>query len=197
MFSVNIVSASLTYGGSQCNLKTICNKQVLRALFILVASFFASCEEQGPTFQPVQNILFIPVDDLRPELGCYGNSSIQTPNIDRLARQGVIFERAYCQQAVCNPSRASLLTGLRPDSIRVWDLYTNFRKNVPDAITLPQFFKQKGYTTVGLGKTFHNTIPDTISWTWKPHIDGFPFDPLPGGFPGWVSLHRAPGSYPF
>jgi arylsulfatase A-like enzyme len=88
-----------------------------------------------------------------------------------------VFSRAYCQQSVCNPSRASLLTGLRPDSIQVWDLYTSFRNNVPDVVTLPQFFKQNGYTTIGLGKTFHNNIPDSLSWTEKPHIDGFPFDP--------------------
>ncbi len=123
------------------------------------------------------NILFIPVDDLRPELGCYGDKFVKSPNIDRLARNGVVFTRAYCQQAVCNPSRASLLTGLRPDAIQVWDLYTEFRKNVPDVVTLPQFFKQNGYTTIGLGKTFHNIFPDTVSWTEKPHIAGFPFDP--------------------
>ena len=80
------------------------------------------------------NILFIPVDDLRPELGCYGNKKIKTPNIDRLAKSGLVFSRAYCQQAVCNPSRASLLTGLRPDSLQIWDLVQPFRKNLPNAI---------------------------------------------------------------
>ena len=123
------------------------------------------------------NILFIPVDDLRPDLGCYGNTTILSPNIDRLAADGVTFTRTYCQQSVCNPSRASLLTGLRPDSIQVWDLYTSFRDVVPDVLTLPQYFKQNGYTTIGLGKTFHNNIPDTLSWTRKPHIEGYPFDP--------------------
>jgi iduronate 2-sulfatase len=127
--------------------------------------------------QAMPNILFIPVDDLRPMLGCYGDDFIKTPNIDRLAGRGVTFTRAYCQQAVCNPSRASLLTGKRPDAIEVWDLYTNFRDKKPDVVTLPQFFKQRGYTSVGLGKTFHNDIPDTLSWSEKPHIDGFPFDP--------------------
>ena len=124
------------------------------------------------------NILFIPVDDLRPDIGAYGDEYIKTPNMDRLARQGVTFDRAYCQQAVCNPSRASLLTGLRPDSIQVWDLRTDFRDNVPDVVTLPQFFKQHGYTTIGLGKAFHNNDPDTISWSITPeNINGFPFDP--------------------
>ena len=123
------------------------------------------------------NILFIPVDDLRPELGCYGNKIIQTPNIDKLAKNGIIFNRAYCQQAVCNPSRASLLTGLRPDSLKVWDLYTDFRSTTSNIITLPQYFKSQGYSTIGIGKAFHNIFPDSLSWTEEMHVNGFPFDP--------------------
>jgi arylsulfatase A-like enzyme len=80
----------------------------------------------GNTQNNKPNILFIAVDDLRPELGCYGNKVIKTPAIDRLAQEGVLFDRAYCQQAVCNPSRASLLTGMRPDSVKVWDLRVHF-----------------------------------------------------------------------
>lgn len=123
------------------------------------------------------NILFIPIDDLRPEMGCYGNSVIKTPNMDRLAANGVVFNRAYCQQAVCNPSRASLLTGLRPDSTQVWDLQTDLRNNLPDVVTLPQLFKSNGYYTVGFGKTFHNIFPDARSWSEEIHADGFPEDP--------------------
>ena len=124
------------------------------------------------------NVLFIAVDDLRPELGCYGTSGAKTPHIDRLAARGMTFNRAYCQQAVCNPSRASLLTGLRPDTIRVWDLRTDFRNNLPDAVTLPQHFKQNGYHSVGIGKIYHNTLPDRLSWSEpKLHVDGYPFDP--------------------
>ena len=124
------------------------------------------------------NVLFIAVDDLRPELGCYGNREVKSPHIDRLAADGTTFNRAYCQQAVCNPSRASLLTGLRPDTIRVWDLQTDFRDTLPDAVTLPQHFKQKGYHSVGIGKIYHNTLPDPLSWSEpKLHIDGYPFDP--------------------
>jgi len=128
--------------------------------------------------QQKPNILFIPIDDLRPDaIGCYGNAIIKTPNIDKLAARGVVFNRAYCQQAVCNPSRASLLTGLRPDSTQVWDLQTDVRKNLPNIVTLPQIFKNNGYYTVGIGKTFHNDIPDNVSWNEELHIDGFPFDP--------------------
>lgn len=146
-------------------------------IMLFVGLCFFSCNQPETKETKRPNILFIPVDDLRPELGCYGNTIIKTPNIDRLAKGGVTFLRAYCQQAVCNPSRASLLTGLRPDTLQVWDLRTELRDNLPDVVTLPQFFKNKGYTTVGIGKTFHNTFPDTLSWTSKPHIDGFPFDP--------------------
>lgn len=151
---------------------------LLSILLVLLLSACSSNKLKSEQDKVSPNILFIPVDDLRPELGAYGDEYIQTPNIDRLAKEGLIFTRAYCQQAVCNPSRASLLTGLRPDSIQVWDLYTNFRDNVPDVVTLPQYFKQNGYITVGLGKAFHNNDPDTVSWTYTPeNIDGFPFDP--------------------
>lgn len=102
------------------------------------------------------NVLFIAVDDLRVELGCYGQDHVLSPNIDRLAEEGLLFERAYCQQTVCNPSRASLLTGLRPDTLRVWDLPTHFRDTVADVVTLPQHFKNNGFHTQCIGKIFHN-----------------------------------------
>ncbi len=124
------------------------------------------------------NILFIAVDDLRPELGCYGSRLAKSPHIDRLAASGVVFTRAYCQQAVCNPSRASVLAGLRPDTLRVWDLRTDFRKTRPETVTLPQHFMAHGYHTVAIGKIFHNNIPDPASWSEKKlYIDGYPFDP--------------------
>jgi len=115
------------------------------------------------------NVLFIAVDDLRPELGCYGNPIIKSPNIDRLARAGVVFNRAYCQQAVCSPSRSSLLTGTRPDTTRVWDLQTHFRKALPDVVTLPQLFKNHGYFVQGMGKIYHSGFNDPESWSvpWK------------------------------
>lgn len=124
------------------------------------------------------NVLFVAVDDLRPELGCYGVEAILTPNIDRLAKHSVTFTRAYCQQAVCNPSRASLMTGLRPDTLRVWDLYTDFRETMPRAVTIPQHFRRHGYYANAIGKIYHNNIPDPASWSEeKLHVSGYPFDP--------------------
>ncbi|MBC8280402.1 MAG: sulfatase-like hydrolase/transferase, partial [Chloroflexi bacterium] len=114
------------------------------------------------------NVLFIAVDDLRPELGCYGSTIVKSPNIDRLASMGTVFENAYCQQAVCSPSRVSLLSGQRPDTTKVWDLYTKFRSIQPDIVTLPQFFKNNGYHSYRLGKIFHRghgQKEDGKSWT--------------------------------
>lgn len=116
------------------------------------------------------NVLFIAVDDLRVELGCYGDTMAKSPNVDGLARRGTLFTRAYCQQSVCNPSRASVLTGLRPDTLGVWDLPTHFREKRPDVVTLPQLFKQHGYHTQDIGKIFHNYRQDefkgdAVSWS--------------------------------
>lgn len=121
--------------------------------------------------KPRPNVLFIAVDDLRPDLGCYGSPNIKSPNIDALARQGTVFTRAYCQQAVCSPSRTSLLTGLRPDTTKVYELQTHFRKNLPDVVTLPQRFRESGYATTGLGKIYHGGLDDSRSWSipsWVP-----------------------------
>ena len=115
--------------------------------------------------QQRRNVLFIAVDDLRTELGCYGVKQIKSPNIDRLAASGTLFERAYCQQAVCSPSRSSLLTGCRPDTTKVYDLVTHFRKNLPDVATLPQHFKKNGYFTQSVGKIFHGGLDDKPSWS--------------------------------
>jgi iduronate 2-sulfatase len=115
------------------------------------------------------NVLFIAADDLRMNLGCSGDPVAKTPNLDRLARRGVTFERAYCQQALCNPSRASVLTGLRPDTLRVWNLTTHFRETTPRVVTLPQHFMQQGYFTQNVGKIFHNYRTaiegDPASWS--------------------------------
>jgi len=101
------------------------------------------------------NVLFIMTDDFRPELASYGSPAL-TPNLDRLAARSVQFDRAYCQQAVCNPSRSSLLTGRRPDTLRIWNNSIHFREPNPDVTTLPLWFKEHGYTTRCVGKIFHN-----------------------------------------
>ncbi len=119
----------------------------------------------GPTETNRRNVLFIAADDLRNDLGCYGHPLVQTPHLDRLAARGVVFTHAYCQQALCNPSRASLMTGLRPDTLGIWDLPTHFREVQPDIVTLPQWFKQHGYFTQNIGKIFHN---------WRQQIQGDP-----------------------
>lgn len=112
--------------------------------------------------QPKQrpNVLMIAIDDLKPLLGCYGEAEILTPNIDALANKGTVFLKNYCQQAVCAPTRASLLTGLRPDATKVWDLKTQLRDMVPTVVTLPQYFKEQGYITTGIGKVFDNRSVD-------------------------------------
>ncbi len=111
------------------------------------------------------NVLFIAIDDFRPELGCYGNTLVKSPHIDRIAKSGMVFGRAYCQQAVCSPSRTSMLTGLRPDTTKVWDLSTHFRKAQPDIVTLPQHFKNNGYIAQSIGKIYHSTLDDKASWS--------------------------------
>ncbi len=110
------------------------------------------------------NVLFISIDDLGPNLGVYDNSYIISPNIDAFAKQGTTFRNTYCQAAVCAPSRASLMTGLRPDSTRVWHLGDKFRKIHPDVVTMPSHFNKNGYHTVCIGKIFHNYMPDSVSW---------------------------------
>lgn len=115
------------------------------------------------------NILFIAVDDLRPELGCYGSTVARSPNMDRLAGNGLLFRRAYCQQAICGPSRASLMTGARPESIRVTENYAYFRERNPAIVTLPQHFRANGYETVYCGKIYHGKMTDEEhSWSRKP-----------------------------
>ena len=121
-----------------------------------------------------KNVLLIAIDDLRPALGCYRDKTAITPNIDQLASRGIVFRQAYCQQAVCSPSRLSLLTGRRPDTIKVWDLATHFRKAIPDVITLPQHFKNHGYQTRSVGKIFHGSgkpSRDPPSWSSPPQYD--------------------------
>ncbi len=113
------------------------------------------------------NVLFITVDDLRPLLGCYGHPEIHTPNIDALAERGTLFNRAYCQVPLCHPSRTSMLTGLRPQTTTVLSNTTDFRKKLPDAVTLPQYFKSSGYHTQSVGKIGHDAEAQDDAYSWS------------------------------
>jgi arylsulfatase A-like enzyme len=115
------------------------------------------------------NILFIAVDDLKPNTGAYGDRLAKTPGMDRLAKEGVVFTRSYCQQAICAATRASIMTGMRPDKTRIWDLITDFRQVNPNVVTMPQYLKSMGYETAAMGKIYHmgSTGPghDAPSWS--------------------------------
>jgi len=119
--------------------------------------------------KPQYNVLFIAVDDLRPQLGCYGESQIHSPNIDQLAKDGLLFERTYCQQAVCAPSRASILSGTRPDTTKIYNLSTPLRKAMPEVLTLPEHFKNNGYVTISIGKIYHHPLDDKQGWSKSPY----------------------------
>ena len=135
------------------------------------------------------NVLFIVVDDLRPLLGCYGHPEIHTPNIDRLAGRGTVFNRAYCQYPLCSPSRTSILTGLRTETTGVLNNSQDFRKKLPDAITLPQHFKAQGYHTQSVGRIAHlpRLQDDGNSWSvasWRPIWVPFDIEATPS----WQAL---------
>ncbi|HBE96643.1 MAG TPA: iduronate-2-sulfatase [Verrucomicrobiales bacterium] len=129
------------------------------------------------------NILFIAIDDMRPEMGCYGSPIAITPNIDKLATKGLLFNRAYCQQAICSPSRASIMTGTRPDTNGVIENYTYFRDANPDIATLPQHFRNHGYETVNMGKIYHGKFNDKEkSWSRGPAHKLVKTKPIPGRY---------------
>jgi iduronate 2-sulfatase len=134
--------------------------RILVALVIVAALAHLAQAADAPRL----NLLLIAFDDLRPELGCYGNQLIDTPHFDALAKTGVVFDRAYCQFPLCNPSRSSLLTGRHPNSTGVFDNRTLFRDTNPALVSMPQHFKANGYVTARTGKIFHGGIDDTENW---------------------------------
>ncbi len=150
-------------------LTTITKCCVILVSVLTITSNQCMFSAEKPSRHP--NILFIAVDDLRPELGCYGNKQIKSPNMDELARQGLLFERAYCQTAVCMPSRVSVLSGYRPESFGFSDRFSS--KALPDeTVSLPQLFKDNGYTTVSIGKIYHRNNDNPTGWTRR-HEDTF------------------------
>ena len=137
------------------------------SIFVAVSALAVSGFGQVASTDRRPNVLFIAVDDLACTLGCYGDVIAKTPNIDRLAAGGVCFERAYNQLPLCNPTRASVMTGLRPDQIKVYDLDRHFRDELPGVVTLPQAFQRAGYFAARVGKIYHYNVPASIG------TDGF------------------------
>lgn len=148
-----------------------------KVVFVCTLMFVVAQSSAQKVGKP--NILFLAIDDLKPILGCYGDKLIKTPNIDRLAKMGTVFLNNQCQQAVCGPTRASLMTGMRPDVTKIWDLKTKMRDVNPDILTLPQYLISQGYTTSGIGKIYHPSSidkkNDVLSWS-IPYLTAQPSD---------------------
>ena len=141
-------------------------------VLVLWASWWLSVGSLSGESMGPKNVLIFFIDDLRPELGSYGVDYIQTPHMDALAAAGVLFERAYCQQGVCAPSRISMLTGQYPDTTGIYDLFTPLRSKHPDTMTMPRFFKNRGYFTASYGKVYHHHTDDKESWSDLPVVPG-------------------------
>ncbi len=138
---------------------------LLAALAILLSAHDAHAQTKK------RNVLFIVVDDLNVDLGCYGHPLVKTPNIDRLAKRGVRFERAYCQYALCAPSRWSFLSGLKAETTGIYEFKTLLRERIPDVVFLPQLFRQRGYYTAGMGKVFHDMRQSDAEKSWDFYED--------------------------
>ncbi|OEJ99423.1 iduronate-2-sulfatase [Flavivirga aquatica] len=163
-------------------------RKLIGVVCLLVMAMSCKQKEEQKVEEPKKkpNILFLAIDDLRPEIGAYGSDLAITPNLDKLASSGLLFNRAYCQEPICSPSRASLMTGARPETINVIENFTYFRDANPDIITLPQHFKNNGYETTHTGKIYHKPgFADlNISWSRKPAYDKMTIEKsnTPGGY---------------
>ncbi|SMC80285.1 sulfatase [Cellulophaga tyrosinoxydans] len=148
-------------------------KKYIHIIFILFGFLLSNAQKLKTNKTKNQpNVLVFYVDDLRAELGCYGSKTAITPNIDKLASEGVMFNKAYVQQAICAPSRMSTLTGLRPETLGIYSIFTPLRKVHKDVVTMPQLFKENGYKTISLGKVYHHSFDDKESWTTQFEKDG-------------------------
>ena len=133
-------------------------------LIIALISILAGCgnpaKKEGNDQKTDKNVLFIIIDDLKPTLGTYGHPLVKSPNIDKLASMGVQFNNAHCNFAVCGPSRGSFMTSIRPENLGILNNTTPLQSVLDGRVTLPYLFKQNGFETVGIGKTFHDKTPD-------------------------------------
>lgn len=158
-------------------------KRIFSFITLSLLSFSSGPYAAGEQVRGRMNVLFIAADDLRPQLNCHGHTDMITPNLDKLASDGLLFDRAYCQAATCRASRVSLLTGLRPDSTEIWtneSRYDKFRDHLPDIVTLPQQFKKHGYHTQSFGKIFHGGLVIRQKWN----------DPVSWSVPAWFNEPR-------
>ena len=159
--------------------------QDIRKIFLGLPLAILSFSAVADRSEGRPHVLFIAIDDLRPELGCYGSPIAKSPNLDKLAAEGMRFDRAYCQQSICSPSRASLMTGARPDRIGVIENTAYFRELNPEIVTLPQHFIKHGYEAVYCGKIYHGRMTDAdLSWSRKPAFNRCP-----------VKMKGLPGNY--
>jgi iduronate 2-sulfatase len=144
---------------------------------VAISSMITPVAGEEPVAKPSKmNVLFIAVDDLRPELNCYGCTHIRSPHIDALAASGMMFERAYCMVPVCGASRASLMTGIRPSRHRFVNYLTRADKDAPDIVALNAHFRNNGYHTISNGKIFHHRDDCLPGWSeepWRPRIGGY------------------------
>ncbi|MBM4103774.1 MAG: sulfatase [Planctomycetes bacterium] len=168
----------------------------------VLSSALAGSSAAESSRQGVKNVLFIIVEDIKNIMGCYGNPVVQTPNLDRLAKKGIIFDRAYCQYPVCNPSRTSFLTGLRPDTTQILDNVVPWSTHIKNHVTLPKLFKDNGYYTVGMGKIFHGKKEHDDVQAWDERLDFSPTEigkqgegrNMTGGKIDWCQWRAAEGT---